>query len=171
MAGIAELLAAFAAAHPGVGEARQAAIVERRCPRRAIARVQHACVNEQQRDEEQDGDRQPRDARAAQADDERNRREENRQPRPRQPGVLPLVAIDLASPRGQTVAVEGLYGRTLPSVFHRYSVRVPPELSMKVSTLSAFQSPMLKLCETMRDPGFNWEVRIGRSFRLDADSR
>ena len=38
-------------------------------------------------------------------------------------------------------------------VFHRYSVRVWPSALVKVSTTSGSQSPIAKLCETMRAPG------------------
>ena len=63
------------------------------------------------------------------------------------------------------------YGLTVPSCRHRNSVRVLPRKSVKRSTWSADQSPMLNACETMRAPGASCSVSSGRSFRLDDESR
>ena len=59
----------------------------------------------------------------------------------------------------------------MPSAVHRYSVRRRLAVSVKVSTFSGVQSPKPKLCATMRVPGLSARVRIGRSFRFDADEQ
>ena len=170
--GIAEPLAALAAAPSTVSESREATLVKGRGARRAIARVQHARVDEEQRDEGEDRERQPRHALRGRATaTSADRGDEDRQPAPRQRGVPALRAGRVGSPRGEPFAVDVAYGRTLPSVFHRYSVRVPPDgVDERVHLV---RLPVAHAEVVRHDPraGLQLPVRIGRSLRLDADSR
>ena len=114
-------------------------------------------MDEEQRDEGRSGIDEPRHALPAERRDDGDGEEEDRQPRPRQRARAGCSRrATVGSPRREPRAIGVAYGRILPSVFHRYSVRGLPAVSVKVSTLSGFQSPMLKVCDTMRAPGFSW---------------
>jgi hypothetical protein len=171
MFGIAITLAPLSRSLPGMCQPREPTFVERRGTRRSIASVQDARVNEQQRNEGDDGQRQPREACPAQRKNDENGAEKDREPHPGQPRMARLEPLGIPAARGETLSIGRLYGRTLPSAFHRYKVRVVPDVSTNVSTLSGCQSPMLNACETMRAPGLSCLVRIGRSLRFDADSK
>ena len=57
---------------------------------------------------------------------------------------------------------------TCPSALHE--IQRPTSVRREVSTTRS-QSPIAKLCDTMRAPGRSCFVRIGRSFTFKADSR
>ena len=50
-------------------------------------------------------------------------------------------------------------------------MRARPLASVKESDLSGVQSPMLNEWVTIREPGFNCAVSLGRNFKFDAESR
>jgi hypothetical protein len=168
---IAVALAAFTRPLPSARNPGEAAIVKDDRATRAVTGVEDARVHEQQRDERHNRHGEPR--RGATPEDGQNRDAREKQPKaqPRKARMRLLESLMLFGASVEPLPICGLYGRTFPSAFHRYSVRVVPAVSANVSTLSACQSPMLNACDTMRAPGLSCLVRIGRNFRLDADKR
>ncbi len=123
---IAEPLAALAAALPAIFEAREPALVERR---RSQSR-DHA-RSARVRERTSSGDKGERVGSSSQgalaapdATTSTDAGEEQREPRRRRAvACRRSSAIALGTPRGQSRPVGRVYGRTLPSAFHRYSVR------------------------------------------------
>ncbi len=119
MVRVAVPLASLARAMPAIGQAVKAALVERFCSRHTIAAVQDASVNIQERQKGHERQRQPRRPLATEHHDDGDAGKEETEPQPREPGMRCFEASVLASPFGEPGPVGRLYGRILPSVFHK----------------------------------------------------
>lgn len=128
-------------------------------------------MDEQQGNERDQRNREPRRARAAEHDDQQCGQKEHPETQRREQGVPLVETCDRRRPLRQPGPILSRYGLIFPSAFHKYSVRGLLAVSVNVSTLSGSQSPMLKAWDTIRAPGLSCRVRIGLSFRFDADNK
>ena len=124
---IAEALAALAAALPAVFEPRQAALVERHRAR-ARDRARSARGRERTAAGRRRGSASPATARSSRPSDH-DERDAGERTAPSRAHARRRVRALEPSPRRRAArpsrdSVGRVYGRTLPSVFHRYSVRV-----------------------------------------------
>ena len=116
-------LTALAAPLPAAFHSGKPAFVERCGSQRTVTGIEHSCMNEQQDDKHDQRDREPWHRRTTDDEREGDSEQEQAEASGREPAVLTFEAGAFVATLGHPRSIRRVYGRTLPSAFHKYSVR------------------------------------------------